>query len=102
MAAGERKLLPAVREAAGDTLIVADGFSCRGQIRSGTSRRGLHLAQIIQMAIRDGQQGPAVSPPESGYVSDTRRISLPRKALAGAGAVAAGAAAAAAIRRVSR
>ena len=36
MAAGERVLLPKVRDADANTLIVADGFSCRGQIASGT------------------------------------------------------------------
>jgi FAD/FMN-containing dehydrogenase/Fe-S oxidoreductase len=65
MAAGERALLPAVRSAAEDTLIVADGFSCRGQIRSATDRRGLHLAQVLQLAIREGRTGPAARPPEN-------------------------------------
>jgi Fe-S oxidoreductase len=55
--AGERVLLPAVRAATRDTLIVADGFSCRGQIASGSDRTGLHLAQVIAMAIRDGRLG---------------------------------------------
>ena len=52
---GERVLLPAVREAAEDTLIIADGFSCREQIAQTTDRRALHLAQVIQMAMhQDG------------------------------------------------
>ncbi|HET8582672.1 MAG TPA: heterodisulfide reductase-related iron-sulfur binding cluster, partial [Jatrophihabitans sp.] len=58
MAAGERVLLPAVRAAPDDTLILADGFSCRGQVESGTDRKPLHLAQVIASAIHDGQQGP--------------------------------------------
>jgi hypothetical protein len=66
MQAGERKLLPAVRAADAGTLIIADGFSCRGQIAAGTDRRALHLAQVLQLAIREGSQGPAVSPPEGG------------------------------------
>jgi Fe-S oxidoreductase len=102
VAAGERKLLPAIRDADPDTLIVADGFSCRGQIRAGTSRRGLHLAQVLQMAIRDGQLGPAASPPETARASGTGPSHFPRKALAGAGTIAAGAVIAAAIRRASR
>ncbi|MGH8960215.1 MAG: FAD-binding and (Fe-S)-binding domain-containing protein [Jatrophihabitantaceae bacterium] len=57
-AAGERVLLPKVRDAAPDTLVLADGFSCRGQISSGTDRAGLHLAQVLAMAIHDGQLGP--------------------------------------------
>src|SRR5262249_50760205 len=38
MAVGERALLPAVRRAAADTLIIADGFSCREQIAQATGR----------------------------------------------------------------
>jgi Fe-S oxidoreductase len=49
-AIGERVLLPAVRAAAADTLIVADGFSCREQIRQATGRRPLHLAELLEMA----------------------------------------------------
>jgi Fe-S oxidoreductase len=60
MACGERKLLPAVRSAERDAVIVADGFSCREQIEQTTDRRGLHLAQVLQMAIheRDGSPAP--------------------------------------------
>jgi len=52
MRIGERVLLPRVREAARDTLIVADGFSCREQIEQATGRQTLHLAQVLQMAMR--------------------------------------------------
>jgi Fe-S oxidoreductase len=62
--AGERKLLPAVREASDSTLIVTDGFSCRSQIEHGTNRSSLHLAQVVQMALRQGPNGPANAPPE--------------------------------------
>jgi Fe-S oxidoreductase len=48
---GELVLLPAVRRAAADTLIVADGFSCREQIAQGTSRRAVHLADALRLAI---------------------------------------------------
>jgi Fe-S oxidoreductase len=61
MAAGERILLPKVRAAETATLIVADGFSCRSQIASGTERHGLHLAQVLASAIRAGQDGPRPS-----------------------------------------
>ncbi|MBV9935086.1 MAG: FAD-binding oxidoreductase, partial [Actinobacteria bacterium] len=50
MKAGERVVLPAVRDAAPDTLVVADGFSCREQIRQGTGRTPLHLAQVLDRA----------------------------------------------------
>jgi Fe-S oxidoreductase len=56
-AVGERALLPKVRSADPHTLVLADGFSCRGQIASGSDRTGLHLAQVIAMAIRDGRLG---------------------------------------------
>jgi Fe-S oxidoreductase len=49
---GEAVLLPEARKADRDTLIVADGYSCREQIRQGAHRDALHLAQVIQMAIR--------------------------------------------------
>jgi Fe-S oxidoreductase len=56
MKVGERVLLPAVRAAAPDTHVVADGFSCREQIRQGTGRRALHLAELIALAIpKDGR-----------------------------------------------
>jgi FAD/FMN-containing dehydrogenase/Fe-S oxidoreductase len=44
---GERVLLPAVRGAAAETLIVTDGFSCREQIAQNTSRHALHFAEVI-------------------------------------------------------
>lgn len=47
----DRVLLPAVNEASNDTLIIADGFSCREQIEGLTNRRALHLAQVIRMAM---------------------------------------------------
>jgi Fe-S oxidoreductase len=49
-AVGERVLLPAVRSASPETLIVADGFSCREQIRQSTGRKALHLAEALQLA----------------------------------------------------
>ena len=50
-ACGERSLLPAVRAASPDTLIIADGFSCQEQIEQMTPRHALHLAQVLQMAL---------------------------------------------------
>jgi Fe-S oxidoreductase len=52
MQVGELVLLPAVRKAAADTLIVADGFSCREQIEQGTGRRAVHLAHALRTALR--------------------------------------------------
>ncbi|HEV8254136.1 MAG TPA: FAD-binding and (Fe-S)-binding domain-containing protein [Vicinamibacteria bacterium] len=50
MRIGERVLLPAVRRAAADAVIVADGFSCREQIAQGTGRQALHLAEVLRLA----------------------------------------------------
>jgi Fe-S oxidoreductase len=65
---GERVLLPAVRDAARDALIVADGFSCREQIAQTTERQALHLAQVMQMALREGPDGARGVPPERDYL----------------------------------
>jgi len=62
VACGERVLLPAVRQAAPDTLIVADGFSCREQIEQQAARHPLHFAQVL----RDGF-GAAVPARESAH-----------------------------------
>jgi FAD/FMN-containing dehydrogenase/Fe-S oxidoreductase len=51
---GERVLLPAVRTADEDTLIVADGYSCREQIVQTTQRKPLHLAQVLRLAMEGG------------------------------------------------
>ncbi|MEU0965951.1 FAD-linked oxidase C-terminal domain-containing protein [Streptomyces sp. NPDC005917] len=52
MAVGELGVLPAVRSAAPDSLVLADGFSCRTQIeQGGTGRRALHLAEALALAL---------------------------------------------------
>ncbi|HEU5250124.1 MAG TPA: FAD-binding and (Fe-S)-binding domain-containing protein [Thermoanaerobaculia bacterium] len=56
MAIGEQVLLPEVRKAAPETLLVADGFSCREQIAQGTGRRALHLAEVIRRAMEGSRQ----------------------------------------------
>jgi Fe-S oxidoreductase len=48
---GERRLLPAVREAAPETIIVAAGVSCRQQIKHGTGKQALHPAEVLRDAI---------------------------------------------------
>ena len=57
MAIGELELLPAVRSAPADCLIIADGFSCREQIAQGTDRQALHLAEVLQMALEQDEAG---------------------------------------------
>ena len=68
LAIGELELLPAIREAAPDCVIIADGFSCREQIAQCTHRRALHLAEVIQMALREGPLGPKGAYPEQASV----------------------------------
>jgi len=55
-AMGELSLLPAVRKAPDDAIIVADGTSCRHQIRDGTGRDAIHVVRALAMAL------PAHSP----------------------------------------
>jgi FAD/FMN-containing dehydrogenase/Fe-S oxidoreductase len=54
MKIGEKALLPAVRSAPEDALLVADGFSCREQISQSGGRRALHLAEVLEMALAPG------------------------------------------------
>ena len=56
IANGERVLLPAVRAASAETLLVADGYSCREQIAQTTSRRAIHLAEVLQRALQGNQR----------------------------------------------
>jgi hypothetical protein len=68
-------LLPAVREAAKDTLIIADGFNCREQVSELTDRHPLHLAQVIQMAMREGTSGASdVYPYRTGDYPESRYL----------------------------
>ncbi|MDT0327361.1 FAD-binding and (Fe-S)-binding domain-containing protein [Nocardiopsis lambiniae] len=50
-AIGERDLLPRVRAADADTLVLADGYSCRTQVLQGTGRRPLHLAELLARGL---------------------------------------------------
>jgi FAD/FMN-containing dehydrogenase/Fe-S oxidoreductase len=82
MKAGEQALLPAVRAAPAEALVVASGFSCRQQIAHATDRRALHLAEVVRLALRTAGR-PA--PPEPA--PSRRRAGL----LAAAGVLAGGA-----------
>ncbi len=55
---GELSLLPAVRKAPADALIVADGTSCRHQIHDGTDRDALHVARVLAMSVAVAESGP--------------------------------------------
>ena len=51
MKMGELSLLPAVRKAPEDALIVADGTSCRHQIHDGSGRKAAHVARVLAMSL---------------------------------------------------
>jgi FAD/FMN-containing dehydrogenase/Fe-S oxidoreductase len=51
MACAEHALLPAVRAASADTLVIADGFSCREQIVQGSGRQVRHIAEVLRAAL---------------------------------------------------
>jgi FAD/FMN-containing dehydrogenase/Fe-S oxidoreductase len=96
MTCGQQGLLPRVRELDDETLVVADGFSCKTQIEQGkTGRRALHVAQVLKLAREHGASGPAGPRPEQLYCEVRPKPSLPRRAaraavVAGAAALALG------------
>ncbi len=51
MQMAERRLLPAVRQAANKTIVVASGVSCRQQIKHGTGKEALHPAEVLRAAL---------------------------------------------------
>ncbi|WP_245416757.1 FAD-binding and (Fe-S)-binding domain-containing protein [Undibacter mobilis] len=53
---GELSLLPAVRKAPDDAIIVADGTSCRHQIHDGAGREALHVARVLEMSLQNEQR----------------------------------------------
>ncbi len=93
IACGERKLLPEVRRAGLSTIVMADGFSCKEQIAQETTRQALHLAEVIQLAIKEGPYGPKGIYPEDPVVQPRRRAVKKSMVKAGAisGAIVAGA-----------
>jgi FAD/FMN-containing dehydrogenase/Fe-S oxidoreductase len=74
MACAERVLLPKVRAAPTDTLIVTDGFSCRSQIEQGTGRRALHVAQVVQLAAQGRLDAAAADAGEAYAVMPTSKL----------------------------
>ena len=76
MAIGELELLPAVRQAPPDSLIIADGFSCREQIAQSTDRHALHLAEVIATALKGPLQSDGAYPEQLQV--DKRQAELDR------------------------
>jgi FAD/FMN-containing dehydrogenase/Fe-S oxidoreductase len=56
----EESLLPAVRQADSDTVVIADGTSCRHQIKDGTGRQALHVARLLAEALPPDLQATSV------------------------------------------
>jgi Fe-S oxidoreductase len=55
MKMAELSLLPAIRKAGADDLVVADGTSCRHQIHDGSGRDAMHVARVLQRALKPTQ-----------------------------------------------
>jgi Fe-S oxidoreductase len=92
---GERALLPAVRAAAKDALIIADGFSCREQIAQTTDRQALHLAEVLHMATTEDGRITEDYPEARSCCADALPAARRRAWLYRAGVVGGGAALAA-------
>ena len=56
---GEAALLPAVRAASEDTMIIASGYSCREQIAQMTDRNALHIAEVVALALNRARESAA-------------------------------------------
>jgi FAD/FMN-containing dehydrogenase/Fe-S oxidoreductase len=78
-ACGERALLPRVRKESDATLVIANGFSCREQIAQHTERRGLHLAEVVKLALDAGPHGPIAGRPEAATIA--RRAAAVRRSM---------------------
>jgi Fe-S oxidoreductase len=61
-AMGELGLLPAVRKAEAATLVVADGTSCRQQIKDGAGRAAVHVARVLAASLATAQALPLAAP----------------------------------------
>ena len=97
MQIGEHGLLPAVRAAPKDALIIADGFSCRSQIEHGTDRRALHLAEVVKLALEQGKHQMTADFPERAFIEP--KPSVPSRQAMAIGLLAAGFLAGAAVGR---
>jgi len=88
LACGERVLLPAVRSAPEEELIIADGFSCGSQIEQTTGRQALHMAQVVELAL-DNRLSPRLPErPVTARRKQARRASMRRAGLGVAAAAA--------------
>lgn len=75
VACGERALLPRVRSAPLETIVMANGFSCREQIAQRTERGALHLAEVMKLALDRGP-GEAPEPRAEARIVTRRRAAM--------------------------
>jgi Fe-S oxidoreductase len=94
---GERGLLPAVRKAEAEKLIIASGFSCHEQIVQQTDRKPLHIAEILHLAMTEGtprppetEKAPPSKQEQSADITHQHQLETGERIVAGAGAVLAG------------
>jgi len=100
MQCGEQGVLPKVRELDENTIVVADGFSCKTQIEQGnTGRRALHVAQVLKLAREHGASGPPGPEPERLYYEVRPKSSVRRRAVRAGAVVALGVGVATLLRR---
>jgi hypothetical protein len=72
-----------VKKAGLQELIIADGFSCREQIRQMTDREALHTAEVIQLAMHELQGTARGFRPEDELVREHRAAIRKSKVVAG-------------------
>jgi Fe-S oxidoreductase len=73
-AIAEQVLLPAVRKAKKSTIIIADGFSCRQQIKDGTGRWPMHPAEVLAMALDSRGSSSDTELSERHYLEPAARV----------------------------
>ena len=81
VACGERVLLPEVRRAPKEEIVIADGFSCSQQIEQTTDRRALHVAQVLDLALAGGLPARLPERPVTVRRDQARRASMRRAGL---------------------
>ncbi|HEU5403281.1 MAG TPA: FAD-linked oxidase C-terminal domain-containing protein, partial [Terriglobales bacterium] len=69
---GEHSFIPAVESSGLKEVIIADGFSCREQVTQFTDRHALHIAEVLDLALRHGPGGPNGTRPETESVEEHR------------------------------
>jgi Fe-S oxidoreductase len=84
----EHSLLPKLKELDGDTLVLADGFSCRGQIEQLDGHEPLHVAQVVRRALRERGDLPERQEPPPKNGARGRNAALVAVVAAGAAAAA--------------